>query len=86
MRSRQRAQRPLGRCRLCGPKRVRADGARVHADAAIYPLGNSKTDATVRLSHRRPSSHRSRPSVLVRPFDNPGYILFFGLRHSFWLP
>jgi hypothetical protein len=27
----------------------------------IYPLGNFKTDAIVRLSHKRPSSHCPRP-------------------------
>jgi hypothetical protein len=55
---------------------VRADAlrfvrmhARICVDASIYPRGNFKTDATVRLSHRRPSNHRPRPSVhpSVRP-------------------
>jgi hypothetical protein len=36
---------------------------RVHVDAAIYPWDNFITDATVRLCHRRPSSHRPRPSA-----------------------
>jgi hypothetical protein len=55
--------------------RVRADGTSIYTDTEIYPLGNFKTDATVRLSHGRPSSHCPRPSVclsiLVRPLDNP---------------
>jgi hypothetical protein len=36
-------------------------------DAAIYPRGNFITDATVRLNHGRPSSHRPRPRPSVRP-------------------
>jgi hypothetical protein len=28
---------------------------------AIYPRGNFITDATMRLSHGRPNSHRHRP-------------------------
>jgi hypothetical protein len=53
----------------------------VHVDATIYPLGNFKTDATVRLSHGWPNSHRHRPrpsilsSVLVHLLDNPSLYL-----------
>jgi hypothetical protein len=52
---------------------VRADAARVRTDVPIYPRGNFITDATVRPSHGRPSSHRPtvRPTVLNRPCDNP---------------
>jgi hypothetical protein len=39
--------------------------ARIRADSAIYPGGNFITDAIVRLSHRRPSSHRPRPRPSV---------------------
>jgi hypothetical protein len=58
------AARPPGRTSVC-------------ADAPIYPRGNFITDATVRLSHGQPSSHRPtvrpsvRPSILNRPSDNP---------------
>jgi hypothetical protein len=40
---------------------------RVRTDAAIYPLGNFKTDAIVHLSHGRPNNHRPcpRPSSSV---------------------
>jgi hypothetical protein len=40
----------------------------VRADASILSLGNFITDATVRLSHGRPSGHRPtvRPSSIVR--------------------
>jgi hypothetical protein len=31
-----------------------------------------KTDATVRLSHGRPNSHRPRPHLSIRSLDNPG--------------
>jgi hypothetical protein len=40
--------------------------ARVRTDAAIYPRGNFIMDATVRLSHGRPSSHRPCPHPSVR--------------------
>jgi hypothetical protein len=46
---------------------VNMDGARVRADATIYPQGNFKTNTIVRLSHRRPNSHCPRPRPSVHP-------------------
>jgi hypothetical protein len=49
----------------------------VRADASVLSPGNFITDATVRLSHGRPSAHRPivcpsvRPSIRYRPRDNP---------------
>jgi hypothetical protein len=57
------------RSRLCPRGR-----ARVRVDASDLPPGNFITDATVRLSHGRPSGHRPtvRLSVCYRPRDNLG--------------
>jgi hypothetical protein len=57
-----RTEPTSARTRL-GPHRQ----AGIHAEAAIYPRGNFKTDAVVRLSHGRPSSHRPCPRLSVRP-------------------
>jgi hypothetical protein len=48
--------------------------ARVRADASVLSLGNFLSDATVRPSHGRLSSHRPtvHPSVRYCPRDNPG--------------
>jgi hypothetical protein len=66
--------------------RVRTSGPRIHADGSPhqrgrgdYSLGNFKTDATVRLSHRQSNSHRPRPSVLVCLVDNPDSRSFLGV-------
>jgi hypothetical protein len=44
----------------------------VRVDASVLPPSNFITDATVRLSHKRPSGHcpTIRPSVLYCPRDN----------------
>jgi hypothetical protein len=51
--------------RLCprGPKCV-------CADASVLPPGNFITDATVRLSHGRPSGHRPTVRSSVRPLSS----------------
>jgi hypothetical protein len=58
MQSRIRAGEPRVHADALGSTRTHAC---ICADATIYPRGNLKTDATVRLSHERPSSHRPRP-------------------------
>jgi hypothetical protein len=42
------------------------NGPRICMDGAIYSRGNFKMDATVHLSHGRPSSHCPRPHPSVR--------------------
>jgi hypothetical protein len=78
---RRRGLRPSGRTpaseRMLPSRRMHtciyADRARVRADAAIYPLDNFKTDATVHLSHGRPNSHRPRARPSICPLDNPAW-------------
>jgi hypothetical protein len=72
-----------------GNKCVRADASCVRTDASVLPPSNFITDATVRLSHGRPSGHRPivRPSVCYRPHDNPDssgieYLTFTPTGHS----
>jgi hypothetical protein len=70
-----------GHCRLrgCTHTFVRAGPASarpkcIRVDMVIYPLGNFRMDATVILSHGRPSSHcpHPRPSVRLTTVVNDG--------------
>jgi hypothetical protein len=42
----------------------------VRADASVLSLGNFRTDATMRLSHGRPSGHRPTFRPSVRPLSS----------------